>query len=771
LDAATREPLKPGTAVTPITIDGLEVFGMRVFQRGTNQFEPNLAGPVDANYRIGPLDILSVIATGQVELAHSLEVTRNGYVIIPQVGQVFVSNLTLAEATQVILRQMRRSYAGAGTDANSTTKVSVNVARLRSNQVFIIGDVVMPGSYQVSAAGTALTALYAAGGPTINGAMRRVEVRRGGVTVSTFDMYDYLLRGDASKDVRLENGDIVFVPSNPKRAAIIGEIPRPALYEMKPSETLADLVAMAGGYTATAARARLEVSRILPPAERTTGRERVAFDVQGPELAQGTAPRTPLLNGDRVTVFGITSPTRDVVAVSGNVWAPGQLGFRPGMRLSEALRKAGGIRHDTYLDEVQVTRRLYDQSLATIHARFTDTLGTVTPDIELTDADEVHVFSRSDYRPSRHVFVGGAVNKPDSIPYTDGLTLRQAVLMAGGLREGAYLPEVEISRLPADRVGGVLAVVFRAPLDSSYIFERGADGKYLGPPGIPSRLATAPEVFLRPYDQINVLEQPEWGLGGSVFVGGEVRFPGSYAIRTRGERISDVVQRAGGLTERAYPEAGVFRRSVGIADAVDRARILKRVELDRDYSLAVEKIAASAKTVPGSASAVAAAIGGEEAALKNALHSADEPKDRIAIDVAEALRNPSHRDNVVLQPGDEVTIPILNATVTVRGFVNSPVTLPYRNGASLSDYVNEAGGVTQNADLRSSFVQQPNGRVEGYRAHRFRPDVIPVPGPGSVIVVPPKLVKFDSGPSVWAIVVPALGTFATAVAAIISLTR
>ena len=772
MDASTRPPMAGGTVLTPLTIDGLEVFGMRVFARGTNEFEPNVAGPVDANYRLGPLDIVTVIATGQVELAHSLEVTRNGFIVIPQVGQVYVANLTLAEATEVILRQMRRSYEGAGTSASSSTRVSVNVARLRSNQVFIIGDVVTPGSYQVSAAGTALTALYAAGGPTINGSMRRVEVRRGGVTVTTFDMYDYLLRGDASKDVRLQNGDVVFVPSNPKRVAIAGEITRPAWYELKPGETLADLVALAGGYTPTAARRRLEVSRILPPAERTNGRERVAFDVQGPELEQGTAPRTPLAAGDRVTVLGITSPVRDVITVAGNVWAPGTVGLRAGMRLSDVLKKAGGIRADTYLDQVEISRRLPDQRVISLHSRFLDTLGTLSPDLEVQDGDVVRIYAISDFRPARTVTIGGAVNAGVTIPFTEGLTLRQALLAAGGLKESAYLPEVEIARIPATRGSGEMATVFRVPLDSSYIFERGPDGKYLGAPGIPASGQAGPDVLLKPYDQVNVLEQPEWGLGGSILLGGEVRFPGYYAIKNRGERLTDVIARAGGVTTRAYPEAGVLRRLVSNMDQAERARLLQRVEMDRNYAMAVEGVIAAgrASQVAAGAGGVSAALSGEQSALRAALAAGDSGSDRVAIDLPGVLRSASHPDNLIVRPGDQLFIPVINPTVTVRGFVNSPVTLPYRAGATLADYIASAGGVTQNADIRHAFVQQPSGRVETYHQYRLRPDRMPVPGPGAVIVVPPKEVKVP-GTSSWANVVAALGTFATAAAAIISLTR
>lgn len=768
-DAATRRPVEGSRAATPTSIDGLEVFGMNVFKRSTNQFEPNLAGPVDQNYRLGPLDVLAIITSGQVEVAHSLEVTRGGYVVVPQVGQVYVANLTLGQATTAIVNGLRRVYEGAGTAPGSPTRVSLNVARLRTNQIFVIGEVDTPGSFQVSAAGTALSALYAAGGPTVNGSMRKVEIRRGGAVVDTFDMYDYLLRGDASHDARLDNGDVVFVPPNPTHVAITGEVMRPAWYELKNGETLADLVATAGSYRPTASRTRLEISRFLPPAERTPSRERVQFDVKGPELAQGTAPRTALRDGDRVNVLAITSPLRDVVSVSGNVWAPGQLGLEPGMRLSEALRTAGGLKPGSYLDEVVITRTLPDKSLQLIRAQLMDSLGSSNPDIALQDADSIRVYAREEFRPARFVTIGGAVNKGIAIPFSEGMTLRQAILAAGGLRESAYLPEVEVMRLPVDRSNGALGQVIRVPLDSSYLFEIGPDGEYLGPPGIPARTSKAEEVALKPYDRVNVLEQTGFSLGGSIVLGGEIRFPGVYGITSRDERLSDVIARAGGLTPLAHPDGAVFRRSISPSDSANRAKLLSRVSLDRAYAISIDQLSTTSRTSGAPVQAASDVVAAQES-LRATLYAGEEQTDRIAIDLSGILRQRAHGDNFIVQDGDKLTIPQINPIVTVRGFVNSPSVLPWREGATLSDYVAGAGGVTTNGDLRKTFVQQPNGRVEQVRIRRLRPDGEPIPRPGAVIVVAPEETRRSFKFPTQA-VLTGLATLATTILAIVSLSK
>src|SRR5690606_39249057 len=231
----------------------------------------------------------------------ALDITREGFVVVPQVGQIHIANLSMADAERVFHQRLARSYSGIG----STTRFSLSVASMRSNQVFVLGDVQRPGSYRISAAGTALTALYAAGGPSDNGSLRQVIVRRGGRTVDTLDLYDYLLQGDASRDPRLENGDVVFVPVHGARVRIEGEVIRPGIYELRQGETLRDLVASAGGFTATAARQRLQVDRILPPAQRVPGgRDRVTIDVAtAGEINGGPVdgiPAMPLEPGDHV---------------------------------------------------------------------------------------------------------------------------------------------------------------------------------------------------------------------------------------------------------------------------------------------------------------------------------------------------------------------------------------------------------------------------------------------------------------------------------------
>ena len=389
-----------------------QIFGLNVFRSATNEFQANLSGPVDANYRIGPGDQLVLILTGDVELTRTLDVTREGFVLIPQVGEVSVANLTLAELNDVLYTRLGRVYSGVKRQG-ATTHFTVTVSKLRSNQIFVNGDVEHPGSYRISSAGTALTALYAAGGPSDIGSLRKISVRRGGKTVATLDVYDYLLRGDASGDVRLENGDVVFVPVHGAYVRIAGEVNRPATYELKEGETLADLINAAGGFSATAGRQRLQIERITPPSQRSgAGRDRVVLEVTSDQLAGGNVPALRVEAGDVVRVEPVDLRVRNRIAVAGNVWLPGTQGFTAGMTLSQALRRAGGAKPDSYLGEVLVTRLEADSTRSQLRATLRDTTGAVLGnDLALRDDDQIQVFSRTEFRPARYVAISGAVRR------------------------------------------------------------------------------------------------------------------------------------------------------------------------------------------------------------------------------------------------------------------------------------------------------------------------------------------------------------------------
>ena len=565
------------------------VFGVDAFRRTTTQFLPLLAGPVPPDYRLGPGDQLVLILTGDVELSYTLPVTREGFVLIPQVGQVFVSNLTLDQLRDVLYTRLGRVYSGVRR-ANATTHFDVSVANVRANQVYVTGEVSQPGAYQISSLGTVLTGLYAAGGVTDRADMRQVAVRRNGHSVATFDLYDYLLRGDTKHDIRLETGDVVFVPVHGMRAQVSGAVSRPAIYAIKPGELLAELLQAAGGFRPDAALKRVTIHRFLPASAR----------------------RPP-------------SPARGVIDVA------------------LAPVDTGGVG------------------------------GVAVPAVTLEDGDSVVVDSLPPLAAQYTVSIAGMVNKPGIFPWREGMTLRDLMLLARGPRIGASLNEAEVARLPTDRSAGQLATTIRVPLDSTYLLDRDSLGRFVGPPGLPFAARGAPDVLLEPYDNVLVLRQPDFDYQRTVIVTGEVRYPGVYSLRTKSDRLSDVIARAGGLTKEAYAEGIRFVRS------------------QNDVG-------------------------------------------RINVDLARALRDTVSSANVILQPGDSIQVPEYQPSVKVSGAVNSPGSVLWRRGAGLDYYLSAAGGFAQHADKGAVSVRFANGEVRTRGRGLLGGD--PKPGPGSEVFVP-----------------------------------
>src|SRR5438094_3774959 len=592
------------------------VFGVDVFRRTTTQFLPLLSGPVPADYKLGPGDQLVLILTGDVELAYTLQVTREGFILIPQVGQLYVANLSLDHLRDVLYTRLGRVYSGVRRSANATTRFDISVANVRANQVYVVGEVAQPGAYQISSLGTVLTALYAAGGVTERAKLRAVEVRRVSKPLAALDLYDYLLRGDTRNDLRLETGDVVFVPVHGTRVEVTGAVRRAAVYELKPGENLSSLIVAAGGFRPEASLRRVVIERILPAAER-----------------------------------GAEATARARIEVA--------LGVRPGSRELGAVPSGGSVT----ASPVDPPRSLIVGSV-------------LIPQMQLQDGDVVTVEALPDAPEAYFVSITGMIQNPGRYPWRPGITLRDLVRLARGPRVGALLKEAEIARLPTDRAEGQLATTVRAPMDSTYLFDRRSSGRYVGPPGLPAPAAGAPEVQLQPFDNVLILRQPEFELQRTVTVTGEVRYPGNYALKTKGDRLAELLQRAGRLTQRAYADGIRFARDVNGAG-------------------------------------------------------------RINIDLAKALRDAGSRDNVILQPGDSLFIPEYIPSVKVVGAVNAPGSVLYRKGAGLGYYIDAAGGFAYTADQSRTSVRSAGGEVATrHKFLFFRSD--PKPGPGSEVTVPLK---------------------------------
>jgi polysaccharide biosynthesis/export protein len=575
------------------SISGLPIFGLDIFRRATSQFQPLLSGPVPDTYRLGPGDQLVVVLTGEVELAHELEVTREGFIVIPNVGQVFVANLSMLDLRAVLRTRLARSYSGID---RGTTNLSVTVARLRTNQIYVTGEVEQPGAYQLASVATVTNALYAAGGPTTLGNLRSVQLQHRTGERLTLDLYPYLLSGDISGDVILEQGDVVFVPLKGRRVQLHGAVARPAHYEMSETEGLIDVLAAAGGFAPNALRRRLSIHRVLLPSER------------GPGLA------------DRAAIDLELRAATDTAAV-------GYLG------------------------------------------------GVVIPPVGLQDGDSIVVDSIYPLLDGYWVTVAGQVRAPGRFPWQDGMTLRDVVELARGPTVGADLREAEVSRMPENRDIGQLAIRLRVPLDSSYLSQRDPEGEFRGPPGVEFPApGTAAEFALDPFDQVLILQQPDFEMPEQVVIAGEVSIPGRYTLLSKTDRVADLVARSGGVLGTGYIEgARLFRTQDNLG--------------------------------------------------------------RIDVDLVAAMEDPGSSDNVILQPGDSLFIPEYSPTVTVRGAVNSPATFLFQPGQGLQYYIANAGGFRNDADEGRLSVRYANGTARTRSKFLFWSSW-PEPGPGSEVAVP-----------------------------------
>jgi protein involved in polysaccharide export with SLBB domain len=375
------------------------------------------------------------------------------------------------------------------------------------------------------------------------------------------------------------------------------------------------------------------------------------------------------------------------------------------MKLSEAIRLAGGPKPDVYLDRILISRINEDSTRIQLRSAFRDTIGSVVNDVPLQEQDEVRVFSRSAFLPTRYVTVVGGVQNPGRIPYREGMTMRDLVLLANGVTEDADLREAEIARREQGTDPGTLAKTIRVRLDSTALASGGTDGVPLAPPHA-GGAAGIPDIPLQPYDNVLIMRQAGWELQRLVYLTGQVAHPGRYALRTKTERLSDLVDRAGGLTPEAYPGGIQFYRSYrsGLRPASDQAPRLDQRSAARD-------------TLPRGFT------------------------ERVGIDLPKVLKNKKSGDNIILAGGDSVYIPEYNPIVMVQGAVNSPGAVPYTSGRSLDWYVNAAGGYSQLADNKHPYVTQPDGTRSGVKRRVVLADNVPRPKPGAIVFVPVRTVQ------------------------------
>ena len=528
-----RPPL--ADSLGDLASEGPRVFGRRVFRQSTSRFGPLLTGPVGDDYVLGPGDRITLIVTGNVELVREqMVVSREGFLVIPDVGQVAVVGLTVEELRERLFTRLRRVYSGIGRGPDANTFFSVSIAGLRTIQVRVLGEVVRPGSYQLSSVATVLEALYFAGGPTDHGTYRRVMLRRGREAPVEVDLYPYLTAGSLSEDHRLQSGDVVFVPEVGRQATIIGEVRRAAIFELAQGEELKDLLQFAGGLLPSASTHRAGVERILPSADRTPGVDRVMVDAPLAAVMEGTES-FDVLPGDQISVYPVRADLRRRVEIRGAVWFPGHYELRSGTTLASLIERAGGGYPGALLDQVQLKRSVSGQGNRQLVS--TDSLQTV-----LRDQDIVTVYSRAALSQIDSIFVYGWVQNPGGYPYFRGMLASDAVMEAGGFLKEANNRFVNVVQRPSRNQSVEARTVMLADRfdDLGQLSDIDAGDGWVPETTIP--LSPGSAVYVR---------RAGTDAGGHVSIIGEVMVPGQYALLGRGDRFSSVLSRAGGINQHA----------------------------------------------------------------------------------------------------------------------------------------------------------------------------------------------------------------------------
>lgn len=645
-------------------VGGQPIFGRGIFLGRTTEFNPATSGPVPSDYRLGPGDQLVLIVTGAAETAYTMNVMRDGAVVVPDVGPIPVNGLTLEQTEALLMERLGRVYSGLGRGEGATNRLSLSVSRIRTNQVVVAGDVEAPGSYTISSLGTVFTALYAAGGPNPIGSFRRVEVRRGGRLAGSVDLYDYLIHG-GGRDVRLEQGDFVFVPVAGPRVAIEGAVRRPAAYELAPGEGLADLLRFAGGLQADAVVRRIQIDRILPPYERRPGVDRVFVDVDL-EAVAGRGAEVPLEDGDVVRIFSVSEARRNHVTITGEVNREGTYQWHPDMTLDRLIERAEGLSERALLSRAHVFRLNRETGQRELLPVSLGSAGAgAGPMVPLADRDSVVVLSQRALAMTGEVHIDGFVKAPGSYELRAGMTVEDLILLADGYETGADVTEAEVARMPPSTArSDTVARVIRVRL--SHGPPGGAAAGTGRPTGAGAWAPTAEDVVLRDGDRVFIRKAPGYEPLRTVTVTGEVVTPSEFVLESRTSRITDVLARAGGLTREASVEGGQLIRDDRIV-AVDLSRAQAR---------------------PGS-------------------------RHDFVLEAGDSLHVPKF-DPTVLVIGNGVA------------FASR---VPYQPGAGLSYYIAQSGGYTEYADRERVSITYQNGeRAISQPVLLFRRHPQPRPG-------------------------------------------
>lgn len=649
-----------------------QVFGRNIFNTRNLTFEPNVNLATPPNYRLGPGDevIIDIWGASQTNIRETI--SPDGTINVQELGPIYLSGKTVEEANRFLKAELGKVYS------NENNQIRMTLGSTRTIQINIMGEVVQPGTYALSAFSTVFHALYRAGGVNDIGSLRDVQLVRNGKKIADVDIYEFIMQGKIKEDISLQEGDVIIVPAYEMLVEVEGNVKRPMLFELKKNETVAALLKYAGGFNADAYKGNLRIVR----------QNGIEYEVKTVDEMDYSVCK--LSDGDVVTVGAILKRYTNRVEVRGAVYRPDFYELSGKLNTVKALIEvAKGLREDAFTNRAVLQRRKDDLTSEIVPVDIRGVMNGTVPDIPLRKNDILYIPSIHDLEDIGDVTISGEVTKPDTYPYADNMTLEDLIIQAGGLKEAASTVRVDVSRRIKDAKSmnstDSIGQMFSFGLKDGFVID--------GQPGF----------VLKPYDQVYVRRSPGYQVQQNVRIQGEVIFGGTYTLTSKAERLSDLVKKAGGVTNSAYVRGAKLTR---VANAEERKRMQDVVKL----------------------------MGRElgESAI-DSLGLQVDSLFSVGIDLEAALANPGGDADLVLREGDVLNVPEYVNTVKINGAVMMPNTVSYKQGEKIGYYLSQAGGYSQHAKKSKKFIIYMNGQVakiKGSGKNQIEP--------GCEIVVPSK---------------------------------
>ena len=678
-----------------------KIFGHDVFNNKNLTFESSMNLATPQSYVLGPGDAVNVDIWGASQESVTEVVTPDGTITIEGVGVIKLGGLSVSQAKAKLKRVLGPRYQGSN--------IELTLGQTRTITISVMGEVKVPGTYTMSAFATVYNALYMAGGPNDIGTLRNVKVYRKGKLLSSVDVYDFLLNGKLSGDVRLQDNDVITVSPYEALVNITGKVKRPMFYEMKKTESAATLLRYAGGFTGDAYTKAIRVNR-------KAGAGYSVFSIGEFDMSS-----FKLMDEDSVSVDSTLNRYQNMVEIRGAVFRPGMYQVGGEINTVKALvEAAAGLTEGAISQHAVMHRIKADRTLEMMSLDLRGILEGSVPDVPLKNEDVIYVANRQERDEKKTVTINGEVQYPGVYRFADNETIEDLIIQAGGPTESASLVKVDVAR----RITNPNATEAGEHIAQNFSFKLNPD----------FTIADQPDFTLRPFDEVYVRRSPEYYEQQNITIEGEIQFQGIYALSSKNQRLSEIVKQAGGLTKRAYPEGTKLLRQM--------------TQEERDM---METVLRTAQRNSGK----------DTIDVKKLLTNATYP---VGIELEKALKYPGTEDDPILREGDRIVVPQYDGTVKINGEVLYPNTVYFKDGKKADYYINLAGGATSTAKKSKTIIIYMNGMVaRADRKHK--------PRPGCQIVVPTKKQRRGLGLQEWLSIGTSTASLGTMIATIANLTK